>query len=90
MSLSGLPLADTVGWAATAVFVASYFFSRPTMLRGLQMLGAALWMAFGVLIASKPVIVSNVLVFAAAGWTLFRGRGPGAGQSGRVAAASRR
>ena len=90
MSLSSLPLADTVGWAATTVFVASYFFSKPTMLRGLQMLGAALWMAFGVLIASKPVIAANVLVFAAAGWTLFRGRGSGAGRSGQAAAAERR
>ena len=72
MILSSLPIADTVGWAATAVFVTSYFFSRPAMLRGLQMLGALLWMTFGVLIASKPVIVSNLLVFAAAAWTLFR------------------
>jgi hypothetical protein len=67
-----LSIPDTVGWIATAVFVASYFFSRPAMLRGLQMLGAALWMTFGVLIASKPVIVANVLVFTAAGWTLMR------------------
>jgi len=74
MSLSGLSIADTIGWIATGVFVASYFFSKPAMLRGLQMLGAALWMTFGVLIASKPVIVSNVLVFAAAGWTLVRQR----------------
>ncbi len=74
MSLSGLSLADSIGWMATAVFVASYFFSKPAMLRGLQMLGAALWMTFGVLIASKPVIVSNVLVFGAAGWTLVRAR----------------
>lgn len=59
---------------ATAVFVTSYFFSKPTMLRGLQMLGAALWLTFGVLISSKPVIVANVLVFAAAGWTLRRAR----------------
>lgn len=66
--------ADTVGWIATAVFVASYFFPKPAMLRGLQMLGAALWMTFGVLIASKPVIAANVLVFAAAGWTLMRTR----------------
>ena len=72
MSLSGLSVADSIGWMATAVFVASYFFSKPAMLRGLQMLGAVLWMTFGVLIASKPVIVSNVLVFAAAGWTLVR------------------
>ena len=74
MSLSSLPIADSIGWMATAVFVASYFFSRSTMLRGLQMLGAALWMTFGVLIASKPVIVANVLVFAAAAWTLRRDR----------------
>ncbi|MGH8181746.1 MAG: hypothetical protein ACRETR_12295 [Steroidobacteraceae bacterium] len=72
MSLSSLSVADTVGWTATAVFVASYFFSKPAMLRGLQMLGAVLWMVFGVLIASKPVIASNILVFAAAAWTLFR------------------
>jgi hypothetical protein len=72
MSPSSLPIADTVGWTATVVFVASYFFSKPAMLRGLQMLGALLWMTFGILIASKPVIVSNVLVFAAAGWTLYR------------------
>jgi hypothetical protein len=65
---------DAVGWIATAVFVASYFFSKPAMLRGLQMLGAVLWIAFGVLIASKPVIAANVLVFAAAGWTLVRQR----------------
>lgn len=71
MSMS---VADMVGWVATAVFVASYFFSKPALLRGLQMLGAALWVAFGVLIASKPVIASNVLVFAAAAWTLFRDR----------------
>ena len=74
MSLPSLSLADAMGWIATAVFVASYFFSRPAMLRGLQMLGAALWIAFGVLIASKPVIASNILVFAAAAWTLLRQR----------------
>jgi hypothetical protein len=72
---------DMVGWIATAVFVASYFFSKPAMLRGLQMLGAALWMAFGVLIASKPVIAANVLVFAAAGWTLMRERGRSVGRA---------
>jgi hypothetical protein len=75
MSLSGLSLPDSIGWMATAVFVASYFFSKPAMLRGLQMVGATLWMTFGVLIASKPVIVANVLVFAAAAWTLRRDRG---------------
>lgn len=74
MSFPSLSLADTIGWIATAVYVASYFFPKPAMLRGMQMVGALLWMIFGVLIASKPVIVANVLVFAAAGWTLLRDR----------------
>jgi hypothetical protein len=68
----GLPVTDTLGWIATAVFVASYFFSRPAALRGCQMLGAALWIGYGVLIGAKPVIAANLLVFAAAAWTLTR------------------
>jgi len=63
---------ECVGWAATAVFVGSYFFGRPSVLRGVQMFGALLWFSYGVLINSSPVIVANVLVFAAAAWTLFR------------------
>jgi hypothetical protein len=65
-------LVECVGWAATGVFVGSYFFGRPSVLRGVQMLGALLWMTYGVLINASPVIVANVLVFSAAAWTLFR------------------
>lgn len=72
MSLS---LADVLGWIATLVFVGSYFFSKPAALRGCQMLGAVLWIAYGVLIAAKPVIAANFLVFAAAAWTLAQKRG---------------
>jgi hypothetical protein len=63
---------DCLGWAATAVFVGSYFFARPSRLRGAQMLGALLWMSYGVLIKASPVIVANMLVFSAAAWTLIR------------------
>ncbi|MHB1813576.1 MAG: hypothetical protein ACYCUE_01885 [Steroidobacteraceae bacterium] len=66
--------ADVLGWTATAVFVASYFFSRPSLLRGLQMAGAALWILYGIRIGALPVIAANALVFAAAAWTLARGR----------------
>lgn len=65
-------VADALGWVATAVFVGSYFFSRAAALRGIQMLGSALWIIYGLLIAAKPVIAANVLVFAAAAWTLLR------------------
>jgi len=65
-------LIECVGWAATAVFVGSYFSARPSVLRSVQMLGALLWFTYGLLINSSPVIVANVLVFSAAAWTLFR------------------
>jgi hypothetical protein len=63
---------DLVGWAATAVFVASYFFARPSRLRAAQMLGSLLWLSYGLLIHSSPVIVANVLVFGAAAGTAYR------------------
>jgi len=69
-------LIESVGWAATAVFVGSYFFARPSVLRSVQMLGAVLWFTYGLLINSSPVIVANVLVFSAAAWTLFRKPSP--------------
>lgn len=63
-----------LGWAATAVFIASYFFTRPAVLRAVQMVGALMWVTYGVLIGAPPVVVANVLVLAAAGWTAFRDR----------------
>jgi hypothetical protein len=60
-----------LGWLATAVFVGSYFFKKPTALRAMQMAGSVLWIVYGVLIEATPVIAANVLVFAAAAWTWF-------------------
>jgi hypothetical protein len=64
---------EYLGWGATAVFVGSYFCLRPSLLRGVQMCGALLWVIYGVLIGASPVIVANVLVFSAAAWTMVRG-----------------
>ena len=63
---------ETLGWVATTVFVASYFFSRPSLLRAVQMGGATLWIVYGFSIGAVPVIAANVLVFSAAAWTLGR------------------
>ena len=62
---------DCLGWAATAVFVGSYF-ARPSRLRQVQMIGALLWMTYGFLIHALPVIFANILVFAAAAWNAAR------------------
>jgi hypothetical protein len=67
-------MTDTLGWIATAIFVGSYFFTRPALLRATQMAGAALWIVYGVLIGAIPVVVANGLVFSAAAWTLIRAR----------------
>ncbi len=71
---------ECLGWAATCVFVASYFFAKPSRLRAIQMLGALLWIAYGVLIGALPVIIANLLVFAAAAWTAVR-KSPAIGPS---------
>jgi hypothetical protein len=65
-----------LGWVATAVFVGSYFFTRPAALRAMQMVGATLWIVYGILIEATPVIAANALVFAAAAWTCFAARKP--------------
>jgi hypothetical protein len=65
-------LTEYLGWAATFVFVASYFASRAEMLRRIQMVGAVMWMTYGFLIGSAPVVASNVLVLGAAAWTMAR------------------
>jgi hypothetical protein len=67
---------EALGWIATAVFVGSYFFSRPSLLRAMQMVGAALWIIYGLLIGASPVIVANLLVLVAAAWTAWRSARP--------------
>jgi hypothetical protein len=60
---------EYLGWAATAVFVASYFCSRAQAIKRVQVAGALLWTAYGVLIGASPVVVANLLVFGAAALT---------------------
>ena len=60
---------DYLGWSATFVFVASYFFEAASALRRAQMAGAVMWIAYGALLKAYPVVVANVLVFGAAAWS---------------------
>jgi hypothetical protein len=62
-------MADYLGWAATAVFVGSYFCQSPDTTRRVQMMGAAMWMTYGALMHAAPVFVANLLVLFAAAWT---------------------
>ena len=64
--------ADLIGWVATAVFVGSYLCTRANALRKVQMVGALLWIGYGVVMQAAPVITANVLVFCAAAWASRR------------------
>ena len=64
-------MTDLVGWAATVAFAGSYFMAERHM-RLVQMLGAALWLAYGILLGEPPIIVANTLVLIAAFWTIRR------------------
>ena len=66
-------MTDVVGWAATAAFAGSYFMPERRM-RLVQMLGAALWLGYGILLGEPPIIVANALVLVAAFWTTRRAR----------------
>lgn len=53
---------EWIGWIATAVFAASYFFRRPAELRRIQAMAAVLWIGYGIIIKAPPVIVANLVV----------------------------
>jgi hypothetical protein len=57
---------EAIGWVATAVFAASYLSRNGKLLRRLQAIAAVLWIAYGITIASKPVIAANAIVAVAA------------------------
>jgi len=59
-------MAEWIGWLATAVAVGSYLFRQPVTLRRIQAASALLWLTYGVMIHSRPVIAANVFVAGAA------------------------
>jgi hypothetical protein len=63
---------DGLGWIATAVFSASYFFQRPRAMLAVQVCAAILWIGYGLLAGTAPVVVANGIVAAAALWRWTR------------------
>ncbi len=67
--------AQVIGWIATGLFAASYFFKTPRALRYVQAAAALLWIAYGVSIGSWPVVASNVIVAVIAVGSSLAGSG---------------
>ncbi len=62
---------DWIGWLATAVFMTSYISKSPAALRRIQALASCLWLTYGLLIHSVPMVVANLLVAAVALYSSF-------------------
>jgi len=65
---------EMIGWVATAAFASSYFFEDPVALRRVQAGAALLWVAYGLVIHSWPVVIANIVVMAIAIWSTFSPR----------------
>ena len=65
-------MVSIIGWIATAIFASSYFCQRTVTLRSLQALAALVWIGYGILLAAPPVIVANLVVAVAAGYSAWR------------------
>lgn len=61
-----------IGWAATSMTVASYFFHNQITLRRVQAVAALVWISYGVAIHARPIIAANVIVTAVAAWSTIR------------------
>jgi hypothetical protein len=72
---------EGIGWTATAVFGASYF-CGPATLRLVQAGAALLWIVYGFLIGSKPVMVANLVVAGLAVVSALRGDAEAGGAAG--------
>jgi len=65
---------DSIGWVATAIFSCSYFCRNAAALRKIQAAAACLWIAYGISIHALPVVIANLVVAAAALYSVLRRR----------------
>jgi hypothetical protein len=72
VTLDHRTIIEALGWAATATFIASYFFTRAETLVRVQMFGGVMWVAYGALVHATPVVAANLLVILAAAWKTWR------------------
>lgn len=66
--------ADWIGWAATALFAASYLAKDARQLRLVQAAAAGVWILYGLMVKAAPVIGANAAVAVIALISLWRSR----------------
>ena len=53
---------DIVGWAATLFIIISFLINNMLWLRIINMVGAALWLTYGIIDTSYSIIFLNVII----------------------------
>ena len=53
---------DIVGWAATIFIIISFLINNMLWLRIINMIGAALWLTYGIIDTSYSIIFLNVII----------------------------
>ena len=53
---------DIVGWAATIFIIISFLINNMLWLRLINMVGAALWLTYGIIDTSYSIIFLNVII----------------------------
>ena len=53
---------DIVGWAATIFIIISFLINNMLLLRIINMVGAALWLTYGIIDTSYSIIFLNVII----------------------------
>jgi len=64
MEFLGVSWVEWVGYSAMATVLISFLMTSVTKLRIVNTLGCLLFVFYGVLLQSKPIIVTNISIFA--------------------------
>jgi uncharacterized protein with PQ loop repeat len=63
---------DALGYVGTVFIVAGYLMRKEILIKSLCAVGAAIFLGYGILIHSYPVIVINVICLLIAGFEVIR------------------
>jgi hypothetical protein len=53
---------EALGWVAMAITISSFVFTDMKVLRGMNILGCALWIVYAGLISSPQIIATNLAI----------------------------
>lgn len=55
-------LIEAIGWIAMCITISSFFFSNMRTLRTANFIGCLIWMVYGSLLSSFPIVLTNIAI----------------------------